>query len=59
MSDLYQFEFGYQPHYVVATSFADAEKTIKDARYVPKTIECLGPYVMISEAALKEESDDE
>ena len=53
MSDLYQFVFGYQPHYVVAESYADAEKTIKETGYSPaKQIECLGPYVYISKKTL-------
>ena len=57
MSDLYQIAFGYQPNYVVAVSFADAEKTAKDAKYMPEKIECLGPYVLISKTVLEEEAE--
>ena len=62
MGNLYQFAFGYQPHYVVAESFADAEKTTEAAGYKSiETIECLGPYVLISRNVLVDaiaEEDD-
>jgi hypothetical protein len=49
MLQLFQYAFGIQPHYVVAHSFGDAERTIMDAgEAVPKRIENLGPYVLIT-----------
>ena len=54
--NLYQWKFGYQPHFVVARDLADAEKTIKK-KYGWTTqierIDLLGPYVMLSEDAIK------
>jgi hypothetical protein len=49
--NLYQWQFTHQPHYVVAESLGDAEKTIKD-KYGWTTdinrIDNLGPYVEVS-----------
>ena len=53
--NLYQWQFGHQPHYVVACSFADAENAIHD-KYGWTTkierIENLGSFVEISVAAI-------
>lgn len=48
--NLYQYTFGYQPHYVVAEDFGDAEKTIKTGYpgCVPVKIECHGAYIGFS-----------
>lgn len=55
---LYQFVFGNQPHYVVAVDYGDAERTIEKEYSSPTKIECLGPYVMVSDKAKEEESND-
>ena len=60
MNKLYQYIFGTQPHYVVATSYGDAEKAIK--KYYPSTsepmkIECLGQYIIISDVARNTSND--
>ena len=48
--NLYQYAFGYQPHYIVAINYADAEEGIKAAGYsMPDRIDCLGPYVLVTE----------
>jgi len=59
MPDLYQISFGYQPHYVVAMSFADAEKTAKEHKYSPEKIERLGPYVLISDDVFRSMREDD
>ena len=51
--NLYQFLFGYQPHYVIALTYADAEQKIRKQYRNPDKIECLGPYVMISDEVLE------
>ena len=57
MTRLYQYGFGSQPHYVVAESYADAEATIRRWEGFNSTIvriDCLGPYVLVSESVLME-----
>ena len=46
--NLYQYSLGYQPHYVVAMDYADAEQSILSAYAAPEKIECLGPYIALS-----------
>jgi len=53
--DLYQWQFGYQPHYVVAVDYADAERTIREkygAFIQIKQIKLLGSYVEISQKVI-------
>lgn len=58
MAYLYQYEFD-QPHYVVATSYADAEVTIAKHKYAkPKKIQCLGPYVLMSATVLFQQREE-
>ena len=48
--NLYQYAFGHQPRYVVASSFESAARTIvEDGESEPKRIDCLGPYVLVEE----------
>jgi len=56
--NLYQWQFGYQPHYIVAVDYADAERTIREkygAFTKIKRMELLGPYVEISQKVISKE----
>lgn len=58
MKQLFQWAFGVQPNYVVAESFADAEKEIR-RQYGTTTVrrlDLVSPYVEISDAVLISEA---
>lgn len=65
LMDLYQWGGAYQRHYVVADSYADAERTIleKYGGSGPDELVCLGPYVQVSRDVLerlyRESRDDD
>jgi len=59
MFDLYQISFGHQPHFVVATSFGDAEREAKAKGYILERIECLGPYILVTSDAIKAINEDD
>jgi hypothetical protein len=54
---LYQFAFGYQPHYVVAKDFGDAERLIHKHNYSFTEIKDLGPYIIL-DAAIDHEATE-